>query len=240
MTPAFSGGPDGASSADYSSADGAERFTVGVGEDEPDLALEHDHAYTDVTGTEEVTVDGEDAVVTTGWRDVGCEDGLSVCGRVRFADLAWERSDDRWVTLRGEGRYATADALLGVAASLVDRPQPATLQVGLAPAGWSIEVFKDGRILVLANDADPETTLSVHVPLPGDVVPADQLPAGLTGPVGRVVPVTVHGLPASLVRIDAGGRDTGWYLQAEFTDGTTFVVQAPDTFTDQQVVQFAE
>lgn len=32
---------------------------------------------------------------------------------------------------------------------------------------------------------------------------------------------------------------TGWYLQAQFPDGTTFVVQAPAAFTQDQLVAFA-
>ena len=31
-----------------------------------------------------------------------------------------------------------------------------------------------------------------------------------------------------------------WFLQAQFEDGTTFVVQAPGSFTQEQVVQLAE
>jgi hypothetical protein len=33
--------------------------------------------------------------------------------------------------------------------------------------------------------------------------------------------------------------DSGWYLQAQFQDGTTFVVQAPATFTQEKVLRFA-
>ncbi len=33
--------------------------------------------------------------------------------------------------------------------------------------------------------------------------------------------------------------DGGWYLQAQFPDGTTFVVEAPAAFTQAQVLQFA-
>ena len=37
-----------------------------------------------------------------------------------------------------------------------------------------------------------------------------------------------------------GPRDRGWYLQAQFADGTTFVVQAPESFTQAQVVAVAD
>ena len=51
----------------------------------------------------------------------------------------------------------------------------------------------------------------------------------------------VLGQPADLIRTDmgSGGRD-GWYLQALLPDGTTFVVEAPGTLTQEQVVQIAE
>ena len=69
-----------------------------------------------------------------------------------------------------------------VAESLVDRPQPATLRVGLAPAGWSVQSYKMGRVLTLVNDAYEQQTLTVHIPLPEDVVPAEQFRASPHGP----------------------------------------------------------
>ncbi len=97
-----------------------------------------------------------------------------------------------------------------------------------------------GRVLTLVNDAYEQQTLTVHLPLPEDVSPPDQLRSRLMGPVGPLMTVSVQGRPAYLVRIDAGGFDKGWYLQAQFADGTTFVVQAPEAFAEDQVVQFAE
>jgi hypothetical protein len=239
MTPAFSGDADAGSFADYRSADGTDRFTLGVAEDEPDQREEGD-GY-DVQDEREVSVHGSDADLVSG-RQVECPGPgtAPACAWQDFARLTWEESDDRWVTLTGEGRYASAARLVAVADSLVERPQPVTLSVGLAPEGWSVLMYKDGRILVLADDAFPEQTLSVHLPLPAEVVPPDQLLGELMGPVGPVIPVTVHGRAAQLVRIDAGGRDRGWYLQGQFADGTTFVVQTPDSFTEDQVVAFAE
>src|SRR3712207_2437170 len=48
-------------------------------------------------------------------------------------DLLWQRPDGRWVRVLGEGAYGDLAALLPVAESLVDRPQPLGLQFGLAP-----------------------------------------------------------------------------------------------------------
>jgi hypothetical protein len=237
MRPAFSGDGDGAGFADYRSADGSDRFAVGVGEAEPDLQSEYENY--DITGTDEVSVEGRDAAVVRGSRDEYCEDGLTVCERRGFADLVWQRRDGQWVSLRGEGRYSRTTELVTVAEALVDRPQPVILQVHLAPAGWSVQFYKDGRILVLAADGHPDQTLSVHLPLPEDVIPADQVATSIEAPAGPVVPVTVNARPAQLVATDHGRGMTGWYLQAQFPDGTTFVVQAPGAFTQDQVLEFA-
>jgi hypothetical protein len=239
LTPAFSGDADAGSFADYRAADGADGFTVGVAEDEPDQR-EEDDGY-DIRSERDVTVHGAEAHEVSGRQIVCPGPGTDPqCAWQPFRTLTWEMRDDLWVTLSGEGGYTDADRLRAVANSLVDRPQPVTLGVGLAPAGWSTRFYKDGRILVLADDAHPEQTVSVHLPLPAEVVPPDQLRGRLMGPVGPMLTVTVHGRAAQLVRTDNGPRDRGWYLQAQFPDGTTFVVQAPEAFTQEQVVAFAE
>jgi hypothetical protein len=132
-----------------------------------------------------------------------------------------------------------------VAGSLVDRPQPATLDIGLAPDGWSIAAYKMGRVLTLVNDAHEAQDLTVHIPLPEDVIPADRVRESIGGPIGPQLDVTVNGRPAQLVRVDIGyevdgHRYEGWYLQAQFENGTTFVVQAPEAFTQEQVLELAE
>ncbi len=42
----------------------------------------------------------------------------------------------------------------------------------------------------------------------------------------------MHGRPAALVLIAHGGVDRGWRLQAQFPDGTAFVVQIAEQITD--------
>ena len=72
-------------------------------------------------------------------------------------------------------------------------------------------------------------------------MPPEQLLDKLMSPVGPVIPVTVQGRPAYLVRIDSGYLDQEmWFLQAEFADGTTFTLQAPEAFTEEQVVEIAD
>jgi hypothetical protein len=48
------------------------------------------------------------------------------------------------------------------------------------------------------------------------------------------VPTTVNSRPAQLVP-----TDSGWYLQAQFAEGTTFVRQAPGVFAREQVLAVA-
>ncbi|MGY1724058.1 hypothetical protein [Blastococcus sp. SYSU DS0533] len=239
MAPAFSGDGESAGFAEYDSADGTDRFTVGVHEEEPDW-LEDAHASVDVTERAEVGVGGVDADLVRGVRDVYCDDGLTVCQRERFAELLWERRDDQWIVMTGEGRYSRTADLVAVAGSLVDRPQRATLTAELAPAGWSVQFYKMGRVLTLVNDSYEQQTITVHVPLPEDVPPLPQVRENLMGPVGPQLDVTVQGRPAALVRVDNGLRDRGWFLQAQFADGTAFTLQVPDAFTQEQVLEFAE
>ena len=138
------------------------------------------------------------------------------------------------MVIRGDGRYDSSGQLLAVAASLVDRPQPATLSVGLAPAGWSVQGFKMGRVLTLVDDAHEQQTMSVHLPLPAEVLSRTTVATSIEGPTGPMRPVTVNRRPAQLVP-----TTNGWYLQAQFPDGTTFVVQAPASFTEADMLAVA-
>ena len=208
-------------------------------DEEPDL--EEWNGSADLEEIQEVPVAGRDGFLVRGSHDVPCEDGLSICGTRSFTQLAWEHGDDQWLLLEGDGRYRSPVRLVSVAESVVDRPQPATLRMGLAPAGWSVQFYKMGRILTLVNDSYEQQTLSVNIPLREDVVPPEQFPTGLMGPVGPVIPVSVHDRPAHLILLDSGYLDHRiWFLQAQFADGTTFELQVPEAFTQAQVVEFAE
>ncbi len=225
--PTFEGGSDG-TSMHYLSANRRGGLHVSVRSEEPDPPLE---GFSGEMTEQDVVVDGRDGSLTV-LRPEGSQSEL--------ASLVWERASGQWVTVYGEGRYGNGGRLSAVAEALVDRPQAVPLKLQLAPAGWSVDFFKEGgRILTLRNDAHPEQDLTLHVPMPEEVVPADELRGQLKGPVGPVIPVTVHERPAQLVRIDHGGGHRGWYLQAQFPDGTTFVVQAPAAFTQDQLVAFA-
>ena len=234
----FSADPGGILHASYGGSTGdlsaeGDGLHVRISPEEPDRY--------DVTSTEEVSVDGEDAELVRG--------DLVMCGgtstecveeRIPYLHLVWERRKDQWVQLEGHGTWNDEHRLLLAAENLVDRPQRVPLQISLAPAGWSVLAYKDDRILTLVDDAHEQHTLSVHVPLPEEAVSADRVRESIMGPVGPQLDVTVNDRPAQLVRVDTGPVDSGWYLQAQFEDGTTFTLQVPDAFTQEQVVEFAE
>jgi hypothetical protein len=228
----FSADPGGILHAGFGSADSESSFEIRVSPEEPEQY--------DVNDVEDVTVDGRDAELVTG-TDLTCGGPGPDCIDVErpYVHLVVERRHGQWVQLSGEGPYNDGDQLLALAENLVDRPQAVPLQVHLAPAGWSVLAYKDDRILTLVNDAYEQQTLNVFLPLPEDVVPADELLSQLMGPVGPVIPVTVNDRPGQLVQIGGGPLDSGWYLQAQFPDGTTFVVQAPAAFTQAEVQAFA-
>jgi hypothetical protein len=231
LTPSYSADPGGILHAGYSGV-GDDRIYLGVQPEEPEQY--------DATDVEDITVDGRDAGLVTG-TNTWCEGPGPECIEVErpYVHLVWERRDGQWVQLGGEGRYDNASSLRALAERLVDRPQAVPLQVHLAPAGWSVQAYKDDRILTLADDAYPDQTMNIHLPLPEDVIPADELLSQLMGPIGPVIPVTVNERPAQLVRIAGGAIEGGWYLQAQFADGTTFVLQAPGVFTQDDVLAVA-
>ncbi len=220
----------------YSGADGEPAASVLVGEEEPE--------FSDVSAEREVAVDGTDGVLvttTSNYCDTGA-DGADVCELRDEVRLVFERRDDQWVTVSGPTDPAR---LVQLAGALTDRPQRIPLQISLAPAGWSVQGFKDDRILTLVDDDHEQHSLSVHVPHPGDVIPAAQVRESVMGPVGPQLDVAVNGRPAQLVRVEGDLMYEGrflqrWYLQAQFRDGTTFVVQAPESFTQEQVLRMAE
>jgi hypothetical protein len=231
LTPSFSADPGGILHAGYGSPATDDRVSITVTPEEPELY--------GVSDTEHVSVNGTDAelVVET---NVHCDRDGNNCREVPSPALVWEQADDRWVTITGAGRYGGGNGLTELAERLVERPQRVPLQVHLAPAGWSVLAYKDDRILTLVDDAHEQHTLNVF--LPEAAIPADRLVDELMGPIGPVIGVTVNGRPAELVRIDPGlegSAGTGWYLQARFRDGTPFVVQAPPSFTEEQVLAFA-
>ena len=199
LDPSFERVGPGTAHAGWSDpADPATGVGISVATDEPDGAG-------DDVG--EATVDGVDATVH---RTV-------VTGAGPSFSVVWERSDDQWVQVSGEGRFASVEAVVALARQVVDRVTVVPLQLTVAPRGWVLVAYKDDRILTLADPAgDPATeatarTLNVYLPEP----PSD--PAALPAEVaatGATQDVTVHGRPGYLLP-----SAEGWFLQAAMDDG---------------------
>jgi hypothetical protein len=157
-----------------------------------------------------------------------------------FAYLLWQRPDGQWAWIWADDSYSTTAAVVGVAESLVDRPQPAGLQLGLAPEGWSVTSYENSG-MTLASDADPDQVISLSILerwrgyRSVDVVLGE---VRLTGPVQSV---TVQGKPA---RVALGKGDPWphdwWNVVAELPNGTLFLLQVSDTLTEEQALEIAE
>ncbi len=171
-----------------------------------------------------------------------------------YADIAWQRNDGLFVYLAGQGdRYSRAEALVTVAESIVDRPQPVELQFGLAPQGWAVSSYESLASLTLVSEADP-TSLRDRIGISllerwrGETDPHDALRGMSYG--SPVETVTVFGREAALMSVpdpDTGPGVPGheeprrmWYLAAQFPDGPLFLLQAPDTLSRADVLAMAE
>ena len=161
-----------------------------------------------------------------------------------FAQLTWQRSDGMWVQVYGEDDWATAEAVVSVGESIVDRPQPVPLQVRLAPAGWSVSSYEDNTSLTLISDTAPSFEnrigASVLERWRGSTEP-DLRGYSQGNPIERVV---VAGRPAELVSVpDGSSTDPDgprmWILEAELPGGLVLFFQAPGVLTHDQVLQIA-
>ena len=167
-----------------------------------------------------------------------------------YAELFWQRDDGQWVAMYGQGdRYGDESALVEVAESIVDRPQPVQLQFALSPTGWVVSGYESLSYLSLADAANPTSlteriSVSLQERWRGYDDPEDVL-QGMTG--GDLAEqVTVNGLPAALASEPdhfadpAAGRRV-WNLSAQLADdGPLFLLQAPDTLTREDVLAMAE
>ncbi|SDN54370.1 hypothetical protein SAMN05660199_00239 [Klenkia soli] len=211
-------------SADYTASDGS-RFLLRLFQDDPREAVDSGWS---VDGTPAGTgdVDGSPA-------DIRQVEGGGT-------SVLWQRPDGRWVQLLGEGSYDDRDALLTLAGTVVDRPQPVGLQFGLAPAGWTVGGYEESRSLDLVSDTDPaQVPLRVSLTgTPGPDVTVDSFFEGrsLTGAVEQV---TVQGLPARLGLTTPDDGDS-WLLAGQVPDGRLFLLLAPPALTRDQVLQIGE
>lgn len=239
-------------SAAYRSTDG-DRFWFEILPDDPREEWEYEHELpqwtydnSEITETGTVSVGGTEADLVRGTYDrphcasepstpVQTEAPGEVCASA-FADLFWERADGQWVWLRGEDGYADRASVVAVAESLVDRPQPVDLQIGLSPEGWAISSYEDNS-MSLINSSDPSQRLYVGLMerwRGGTVENAFQ---GMYE--GAEQWVTVNGQPAKIVMVDQGDFNE-WFLAGELEGGVLFSLQGPESFTQEQIIAVAE
>ncbi|MFE9691234.1 hypothetical protein [Micromonospora sp. NPDC005806] len=150
-------------------------------------------------------------------------------GSPHTVEVMWERAPGQWMSLVGNGRLASEAAVLRLAASVVDQPQPVPLRVRLAPRGWTLASFKDDTILTLRGDS-PDETLSVQVVERRD---PDLFHQVMGAQEER--PVRVGGRDGRLIR-----ASEFWFLQTEVPGGAVVNLQAPLRLTADQVVAIAE
>ncbi|MGY1622377.1 hypothetical protein ACI789_09295 [Geodermatophilus sp. SYSU D00965] len=232
LTPAFSwwggvpyhGDQPTVFAADYTSAEGDRVLVQLFAEDPRQLPDVGWWEPEDLTGT--VDVDGAPAVLARADSS---------------AAVLWQRPDGRWVGLAGEGIYADPGALVAVAETVVDRPQPVGLQFGLAPAGWSLGGYEESRSLDLVDDAHPE-----QPPLRLSVYGGPGFPATVDSPfegtplAGPVEPVTIQELPGRVALADGGSDPDRWLVTGQLPGGPFFLLVAPQVLTREQVLQMAE
>jgi hypothetical protein len=239
-------------SARYRADDGA-GFGFSTSHEDPRVEWEFEHelpqwtyANAEVTGTGKVDVDGTTADFVSGAYDrplcryepstpVQTNEPDEVCTST-FTDLFWERPDGQWMWLRGEDGYAAAQTLVDIAESIVDRPQPVDLQLGLAPAGWTLNGYDEGHI-AFVNSADPGQRLAVGLL---ELWRGETVENAFQGMYdGDEHWVTVNDRPAKIVLVPQGDFDE-WFLAAELDGGALFMVQVPESFTQEQLVEIAE
>jgi hypothetical protein len=197
-----------------------------------------------------VTLFTEDPRQLDGWGPEGAPAGtVSVNGRTVEAwtsefsvSLVWERPDGSWLRLSGEHAYNDLPAMVAVAESVVDRPQPLGLQFGLAPAGYSLGGYEESRSIDLVNDAAPmEAPLRLSV-IQGQQsgLTVDDMVEGLTL-AAPVQAVTIQGRDGRLALVNGDeGTPPYWYVVGQFADGALFLLIAPETVPQEDLLQIAE
>lgn len=202
--------------------------------------------FADITETGTVDVGGRPADFVRGRWDqpsrtyapaspLQTDEPAEVCTS-SFTDLFWERSESQWLWLSGWDEYADTEYLVAVAESIVDRSQPVDLQLGLAPAGWTLSGYDEEHIaFVDSDDASRRLTAGLVYRWRGETV--ENAFEGMYS--GQEHWVEVNGRRPKLVLVDQGDFDE-WFLAGELEGGALFMVQTPSTFTRGQVVGIAE
>ncbi|MEV0895810.1 hypothetical protein [Actinoplanes sp. NPDC049802] len=154
-------------------------------------------------------------------------------GTTASVQLTWERRAGQWVTIVGNGRYASEEEVLRLARTVVDQPRPVKFKVtlGLAPEGWTLGGFKsDESSIAIQSYQERGSDREVHVvwySAPQDLGEAEGFEARSE--------VTVAGRPATLTR-----ATERWILDGTFPDGSAYHLMVPRDFTEAQVIELGE
>ena len=178
-------------------------------------SIPDDHRAVDIAGSEGVLFRGEALHGTpTGTPSVS---------------VVWQDADGAWTRVTGEGTYADATRVESFAESLRAQPQPVDLSLRVAPQGWSVDAYKDDRVLTMSPDGGP-----TGVDLTVSVVDAPSRDFGSDYGAQDLTTARVHGRDAQI-----GKTAEGWIILAETPNGRWYSVSAPKTFTREQVIKVA-
>lgn len=209
--PTFTADPGGPIMAVYLAQDGGD-VVLTIGTARPD---------SQIAGERDITVDGRPGRIN------------SFPGpAVTSVQLTWERRPGKWVTIVGNGRRASEEAVLRLARQVVDQPQRITFKVtvGLIPDGWELGGFKDhGSIISYRDPAEPNLDFYVQ----WTAKPDTSKNAEIEG-FQAAQTVTVNGRPAKLVQ-----AEQFWRLTATLPDGSGFTLMTPRSFSTDQVISIA-
>lgn len=156
-------------------------------------------------------------------------------------ELLWARPDGSWVAVSGEGAYDSTSALVPVAASIVDRPQPLGLQFGLAPPGWEVGGYEESRSIDLVSETQPDELLRLSLWAFGGEEALDGALEGMTF-TGTPEPVTVQGRAGRIALGDGGDSSCAcWYVAGQFPGANRlFLLVGSDGLTREQMLGMAE
>ncbi|SDF50816.1 hypothetical protein SAMN05660662_2415 [Blastococcus aurantiacus] len=156
-------------------------------------------------------------------------------------ELLWARPDGTWVTVSGEGAYDSPSALIPVAASIVDRPQPLDLQFGLAPAGWEVGGYEESRSIDLVSETQPDELLRLSLWAFGGDEALDGALEGITF-TGIPEPVTIQGGAGRIALGNGGdGSCACWYVVGQFPGANRlFLLLGSDGLSREQMLAMAE
>lgn len=143
--------------------------------------------------------------------------------------VVWQNADGAWSRVTGEGGYADAARVESFAESLREQPQPVDLGLQVAPQGWSVDAYKDDRVLMLSPRGGPS-----DVDLTVSLVGKPSSDFGADYGADEVTTARVQGQEAPI-----GRTAEGWIVEAETPNGQVYSVSAPESFTRAQVIEVA-